>query len=465
MARESRHRAFWILSLLSLLGVGTAALAPAASAAPAYSPPSGAWARFVSDLNAAQGLATGNGVTIALLSTGVDPDVIGGDRVTTGPDYIFKPRIAESQMAGTFLAAFLVGANGRQGGVAPGARILSLRTEPDPNEPGALSAAFDPEQAVAQGIRYAAGHGAQVIITDLDNVQQPSRDLVSAVSYAVSKNVVIVTAAFFFPRSPLFAASNYSYPQGFPGVIAVAPVMLPGGIPPTTKVSGQNNNSVLISAPTDAVPVSATLELDNFGTVMCFAAGTVAMIKHRYPDLSPALVARALAMSARYHPPGGYSTSAGFGVLDPYDAILDAGKLARLTTTAPAGASGAVAAGTHFGAPPGVTSALPPIGRVAYLYWAGIALGALLLIGDLVLVARRRRRARHPGSPRFVPQPPPQYPAPQYPAAQYPAVPNPAPPYPTRPNYSPWSAAQPTRPQPALPAESAEPRRGWFDPR
>jgi len=35
--------------------------------------PSGAWARFQSDLNGAEGLATGRGVTIALLSTGGGP--------------------------------------------------------------------------------------------------------------------------------------------------------------------------------------------------------------------------------------------------------------------------------------------------------------------------------------------------------------------------------------------------------
>jgi subtilisin family serine protease len=46
-------------------------------------------------MNAAQGLATGNGVTIALLSTGADPTVPGlAGKVTNGPDYISKPQIA-----------------------------------------------------------------------------------------------------------------------------------------------------------------------------------------------------------------------------------------------------------------------------------------------------------------------------------------------------------------------------------
>ena len=93
--RERKHRPLWLITSL-LLGLAvTVTLAPAAEAAAAYSPPPGAWARFQSDLNAAEGLATGSGVTVALLSTGADPTVPGlAGKVTSGPDYIFTPRIA-----------------------------------------------------------------------------------------------------------------------------------------------------------------------------------------------------------------------------------------------------------------------------------------------------------------------------------------------------------------------------------
>lgn len=488
-----------MISLLLLLGMGATAFAPAAAAAPVYSPPSGAWARFASDLDAAQGLANGSGVTIALVSTGVDPAVIGGGKVTTGPNYIFKPQAAESLMLGTQFAAFLVGAHGQSAGIAPGARILSLRTEPDSTEPGARAffangSDLDEQALEAKAIRYAAGHGAQVILTDFGSASEPTTDLLSAVSYAVSRNVVIVTGAF--PVSG--ASSQYLYPEGLPGVIGVVPVTLPGGTPPQGTVGAQHNNSVLISAPANEVPASLNYTLLNFGTAMGFVTGTVALIKQRYPHISPALVARALAMSARYHPKGGYSTSAGFGVLDPYNAILDAGKLTSLAGTAAAGGPRAVTAGGHFGTPPGVTSALPPIGRAAYLYWGLIALGGVLLLSDLVLVVRRRRRrsrARRGGAPRFVPQAPvPQYAAQAQVAQQYGGQPhagqqdpwqqhvgsrylqstqsaaqNPAPPYQERPSFSPRPAPPPTRPQPVLPQpppdKPPEPKRGWFDPR
>lgn len=503
-----------MISLVLLLGMAAAAFAPAASA---YSPPSGAWARFASDLNAAQGLATGSGVTIALLSPGVDAATVGDGKVITGPDFIFKPPAGQAMTTGTLFAGFLVGEHGKLAGVAPGARILSLRTEPEVDEPGAqafYSSDADQEESAAKGIRYAAGHGAQVILADIETASSPLPDLLSAVSYAVSKNVVIVSGAY-----PVKGANTqYLYPEGLPGVIATVPVMLPGGLSPGVNVGGQHNNSVLVSGPADGVPVSTTFELANFGTAMGFVAATVALIKQRYPGISPALVARALAMSARYHPSGGYSTSAGFGVLDPYDAILDAGKLTRLSATAPAGASGAVAAAAHFGTQPGVTSALPPIGRAAYLYWALIGAGAVLLVSGLALVVRRRRRrsrasrgvsrqvvpqapgpqyagsqygAQAYGAPppvgqpdpwqqdswrqdswqrqvgsRYLesaqsaaqypaaPNPPAPFPAAPNPPAQYPPAPNPAPPYPMRPSFSPRPAEPPTRPQPVVPEES-----------
>ena len=445
-----------------------AVLTPAAAAAPAYAPPSGSWARFESDLNAAQGLATGSGVTIALLSTGADTSAAGlAGKVTNGPDFIFKPQVAQTSMLGTLMAGFIVGVPGVVAGAAPGARILALRINPDVSEPGAQSfyssSGPDGQQIAAKAIRYAASHGAQVIEADYGTYDGLEPELLSAVSYALSRNAVIVTPAFDAPGE---SGSAYMYPQGLPGVIAVSTVMLPGGDAPQNPAPVQSNNSVLISGPADGVIVSSDYTFDNFGTAMGYVAATVALIKQRYPDLPPALVARALAMSARYHPHGGYSPSVGFGVLDPNDAILDAAKLARLTTAAPAGLPGTVAAGARFGgAPPGVISALPPAGPVVYLYWALIGVGAVLFVAGVVLAVRMRLRRRNGGSPPAgPPEPAPSYTAAAdlwqsaYPGQQNPAPPFPEPPYRTRPDTPPGYPASPP-PAPAPPAP-----RSWFDP-
>ena len=204
------------------------------------------------------------------------------------------------------------------------------------------------------------------------------------------------------------------------------------------RSAAQRNNSVLISGPADTVAASATgWELDDFATAAAYAAATVALIKERYPALRPALVARALAMSARYRPHGGYAPSVGFGVLDPYDAVIDAGRLAASTVTA-AGGQGAVAAGTRFGGgPPGPVSAMPPAGPLPALFWALLGVGAVLLVTVAALSARRLRKRsqdqRGGGSRQVVPayagQPALAQPDP-WAAYQAPPATNPAPPAP-----------------------------------
>jgi len=242
--------------------------------------------------------------------------------------------------------------------------------------------------------------------------------------------------------------------------------MLPGGPAPFSPSSTEANNSVLIAGPADTMLASSTgWQLDDFGTAGALVAATAALIKERYPHLPPALVGRALAMSARDHPKGGYVPSVGFGVLDPYDAILDAGRLAAVTTTAQAG-SGVVAAGAHFGGgPPGVISALPPAGPLVSVYWAlMVGMGALLLVAVVVLAVRRPRRARHAGRTvrgggarhrhgrRPAPGPPagPQYPGPPYPDPR-PPYPGPTPAGPPYPGPPPSGPPYPAPPYPEPP--------------
>ena len=448
---------------------GLLALPPAAAAAPSYAAPSGAWAQFQSDLNGAEGLATGRGVTVALLSTGADTSGFGG-RVSNGPDYIAKPTIALTHTLGTLTAGLILGVPGAVRGVAPDARVLALRIQPDFYEQGA--AAFfsgqDPVniQAVdGQAIRYAVSRGAQVIIIDSVSYQSASPELLSAVSYALSRNVVIASVTIGSADKQNW---RYGYPTGIPGVIGVSTLMLPGGPAPFSPSVTEANNSVLIAGPADTMLASSTgWELDDFGTAGALVAATIALIKERYPHLSPALVGRAMAMSARDHPKGGYAPSVGFGVLDPYDAILDAGKLAAVTTTAQSG-PGVVAAGANFGGgPPGVISALPPVGPVAEVYWTLMGLGVLLLVAAVVLAvrrphrvpraarphrARRAGRARHrhgrhpPPGPQYSgpPYPGRQYPGPQYPGEQHPGPPYLGPQHPGQPPARPWYPGPPS---------------------
>jgi hypothetical protein len=161
------------------------------------------------------------------------------------------------------------------------------------------------------------------------------------------------------------------------------------------------NGSVLIAAsanPEVEPGPGGQYYLEGPAAAAAFVAGTVTLIKSLYPHLSPMLVARALALSARYRPPGGYSTTLGFGLVNPYGALAEAAQLAKLSGAA---ASPAVAAGAPAGQDPATTfregPPLPAIAAVHHsmaklaAYGAAAVIGLICLVGAFLL---RRSRAR-----------------------------------------------------------------------
>jgi hypothetical protein len=152
---------------------------------------------------------------------------------------------------------------------------------------------------------------------------------------------------------------------------------------------------VLISAPgnliLEAGPGDQPGGIDGPGAAAAWVAATAALIKSVYPRLSPALVGRALALSARYRPRGGYNPTAGFGFINPGGALTKAGQLAKLSAAAPAG-SGAETSAATFGSgpPPGAIDAVQHSPVKLAGFSAAVAAGLACLIGAFLL---RRRRA------------------------------------------------------------------------
>ena len=149
--------------------------------------------------------------------------------------------------------------------LVPGATILSLRTAPDSSEPGYQSFytaanSDDGQQADANAIRYAARHGAGVILDDASTWSIPGPALLSAVNYALSRNVVFVTSTTIVGEPD----STYAYPTGIPGVIGVSDIDLPGGTVPTGPLpTGSMNNAVLISSPDNPAPALADWDIQG----------------------------------------------------------------------------------------------------------------------------------------------------------------------------------------------------------
>ncbi len=187
------------------------------------------------DAPAAWRMSQGRGVTVGVLDTGVDAgaaDLSGS--VSTGPDYTLgadPPGYQPPHLHGTFIASLIAGHGsgpGRAGGiigVAPAARVLSVRVILDDQEPGVGLYNTSPRfaDAIGQGIRYAASHGAGVINMSLGSVQ-PTRAMQAALAYAVSHGVRGGGVRRQQRRRRARRYTPYSYPASFTGVISVAAV-------------------------------------------------------------------------------------------------------------------------------------------------------------------------------------------------------------------------------------------------
>ncbi|MEV4297835.1 S8 family peptidase [Microbispora rosea] len=358
------------------------------------------------DVDDAWRLTKGRGVTVAVLDSGVDPDhrdlagsVVTGRDFTTGAN----PRgVQPVRLHGTYMASLIAGHGHGPGGadgivgIAPEARVLSVRVILEDEEPGFRTFNSDAryEAVVAKGIRYAVDHGAEVINLSLSK-DMPTKDERTAIRYAISKGVVLVAAAGNEGAGKRTAP--YSYPAAIPGVISVAAVTST-----LRRASFSNrNSSVMVAAP--GVDVLGAGPGDEYwvgrGTSQATAlvSGVAALIKSRYPRMSPALVAQALTSSPARKGP--YNTGTGFGVVNAYRALSVAATLARHRATA----SGTGVQNPLRAVRPAANDQDPIVvvrrDTGAILLYGAVALGAFAGSGAgvaviLVLSRRARRRER-----------------------------------------------------------------------
>jgi hypothetical protein len=398
--------AFLICAAVTAPGAQAATVATAAGAARArpvsFGP--GAGNQLANDILNAWKISQGSGVTVAVLSTGVDPSVTGlAGKVVTGPDYVHLPFPAPFD--GTLIASAIAGSGPTSAspiapiGRAPQAKILSIRIAPDNSVAGAAawSKTADWAGLMARGITAAARAGAQVIYVDAYS-GDGSAQLEQAVAYAISKNAVVIVSEYL-DSTDLNAPT---YPGSLPGVLGAGTVFLPGLVPPSARSASPVNESILVSAPGDQLAVYAPSGLgyatQNVFSAGAWLAGTVALIKSVYPSLPPALVARAIALSARDHPPGGYNTTVGFGLINPAGALQEASVLAKLASTAAPGPGVASpSARLAAGPAPGVIVAVHHSAAKLAGMGGAIAFGLVCL----VLAALLARRWRRQGSVRI----------------------------------------------------------------
>ncbi|GAB7107195.1 type VII secretion-associated serine protease mycosin [Streptomyces phaeofaciens JCM 4814] len=389
MSRRTRTRRAGILCCLL---AGSVALLPAA---PAHADGirGQQWALDALHTQEAWQTTKGKGITVAVLDTGVEadhPDLAGN--VLTGKDMVgFGAKEGDRSWArhGTAMASIVAGhghgyADGDGVmGIAPEAKILPVRVILEDGDPQRAKARNTRGNALAEGIRWAADHGADVINLSLGDDSasahpEPAED--EAVQYALKKGAVVVASAGNGGEK----GDHISYPAAYPGVIAATAVDRYG-----TRASFSTRRwYATVSAPgVDVVIADPDHKYyQGWGTsaASAFVSGAVALVKAAHPGLTAAQIKKLLEDTARNAPEGGRDDSRGFGFIDPAAAIRAADDLK------PQGLKTVSPGKEYFGTGPDpAPSDEDTAGWAAPL--AGAA-GVVLLVAAVVLWRGRRER-------------------------------------------------------------------------
>ncbi|MFE5141570.1 type VII secretion-associated serine protease mycosin [Streptomyces fagopyri] len=342
----------------------------------------------------------GGGITVAVLDTGVDdqhPDLAGN--ILPGKDMVgFGAHRGERAWArhGTAMAGIIAGHGHGAGrgdgvlGIAPEAKILPVRVILEDGDSARTRARSTRGNALAEGIRWAADHGADVINLSLGDDSksahpEPAED--AAVQYALKKGAVVVASAGNGGEN----GDHISYPAAYPGVIAAAAVDRYG----THASFSTRRWYATVSAPGVDVVIADPDDryYEGWGTsaASAFVSGAVALIKAAHPGLSPAQIKKLLEDTARNAPDGGRDDSRGFGFIDPAAAIKASGRLKGEDLHA------AAYGRKYFGAGPDA-----PRDDHAASGWVGpVAGGAgVVLLAAAVLLWRGRGTEAPPRGPR-----------------------------------------------------------------
>jgi len=324
---------------------------------------------YLSTLKVAEAhrITKGAGVIVAVVDQGVStrhPDLKGA--VLAGRDMVagvdnghLDPNGHGTSMAG------LIAARGRGGsgllGIAPEAKILPVRPSNDTT-------------FAAEGIRWAAAHGAKVI--NMSFAIGGSENLQAAVTEAAAADVVLVGAA----GNTGDADNAVEYPVGYPEVLGVGAVDKKGKV----AAFSQHGPQVDLVAPGVDIPtVYVTGYHTSRGTsdAAAIVSGAAALVRAKYPELTAAEVVERLTSTAVDKGAKGRDDYYGNGQLD---------LLAALTAPAPAVSASAPAADAPVAGPAGAAEddtggGVPPL--------AIVAVGLVILAGAVLAIIFFTRRS------------------------------------------------------------------------
>ncbi|PZG01323.1 type VII secretion-associated serine protease mycosin [Micromonospora deserti] len=271
-------------------------------------------------------LATGAGVTVAVVDSGVDirhPQLAG--RVLDGTDLLDPDGDGGRDCAGHGTGvASIIAAAPRDGvafqGLAPGARILPVRVSEQQVVEGRESGRTVSAEDFARAIRWAVDHDADVL--NLSVVLYADNPAVrAAVGYAVARDVVVVAAAGNLHDR----GDPRPYPAAYEGVLGVGAVGADGVRAPFSQTGPYVDLVAPGSDVLTAAPGQGHHRVEGTSYATPFVAATAALLRQYRPELAAAQVAQRILATADPAPGDGRGGGYGAGVLNPYRAVTETG--------------------------------------------------------------------------------------------------------------------------------------------
>ncbi|MET9113614.1 type VII secretion-associated serine protease mycosin [Streptomyces longwoodensis] len=372
--------------------------------------------------------STGEGVTVAVIDSGVDPtnpDLEG--RVLSGKDFapVGQPGNEHTDYDGhgTGMAGLIAGTGAYGGGrgafgLAPGAKVLPIRLPKDgeaANEAAGIKIFND---ALAPAIRYAADQGAKVINIS-SAASEGSPQVSAAVRYALDRGSLIFAGV----GNNGAKANQVMYPAATPGVVGVAAV-------------GQDLRRTAVSEYGPQVDMAAPgqdmIHACGGKTGLCRSSGTsdatalasasAALIWSVHPDWTNNQVLRVMLNTLGAPTDGAKrNDSIGYGIVRPRIALTHPGNpgpadvyplpdLKAAASASPSAAPSEADKGADTAPAAARDEGDDSVPWVAVVVGVAVLLAAVL--AGVIVAARRRRRAAVPPTTAVSGQLP--YPAPGY---------------------------------------------------
>ncbi|MEU2698739.1 MULTISPECIES: type VII secretion-associated serine protease mycosin [Micromonospora] len=360
-----------VVRLASACLASSVLAAPAAATAPNVRQDQ--WHLRFLNAAAAQAMSEGEGVTVAVPDTGIDPHPDLRENLLAGTDLSSEGDGRQDRDGHGTSMAGLIAAHGQRDnsgalGVAPRAKLLPIRTR--------LVDGRGSADELAASVEWAVANHADVI--SISAVAGATSRLQGAIRSALKAEIVVVAAVGNQPEDP-----TVGYPASEPGVIGVGGIDRSGLHAP---ISATGPEIDLVAPAVDIYSTSYDGKYSKgtgTSSATAIVAGAAALIRSKYPNLPAQEVAHRLTATAVDKGPPGRDDQYGYGVID---------LVAALTADVPP-----LGFESSNVTPPASAEAAPDKGDDGSATVRGLAtLGVLVAAGGGYLFWRRRRRADDP---------------------------------------------------------------------